>query len=401
MFLINRNFALLWTGQLVSQLGDKIYGIAMLWWLLEKTASPVFTSAFLILAMVPEMLLSPVAGVYIDRWSTKTVLIATDLLRAAIVLALALLYRGNALQAGHVYLAAFAISLCSAFANPATMALIPAVVDKASLQGANARSQLVVGATRILGPLLGASSVAMAGYMPVLLFNAASYLFSAAAVGLLLLRPATAASVEPLWFGLKQGLRHMASDNRVTTVVSLVALVHVCFGGLIVALPFIARQMTGAGIDNLGMLESALGLGIVAGSLHLARRSPAPVHIARFVQPIAGMALCMFMFGLLLHTQTGRLALCSLLCAAIGGCIALLGIFWQTVIQNCVAADMRGRVFSVLSSTGNIALPLSMAAGGWLLRWAAPSILLIASGLGLAATGLALADRCRRGVYPI
>ena len=391
MFLINRNFALLWGGQLVSQLGDKIYSIALLWWLLEKTASPLFTSSFLILAMLPEMLLAPLAGVYVDRWNKKHILVATDLARGAIVLALAALYHLQALQIWQVCLAALAISLCSALANPAILALIPSLVEREALQGANARSQLVGGVTRILGPLLGASSVAVAGYLPVLLFNAASYLLSGGAECLLRLGPTPPRTASPVWHSLKQGLRHMASDARIRAIVAIVALVHVFFGALIVILPFLARSLTGRGIANLGVLEAMLGLGIVAGAAALSGRVPAAIRLARFLPPILGMALAVFALGWLSQSHTTLLLPCALCCAAIGACVALLGTYWQTAIQDRVAEDMRGRVFSVLSSAGNVSLPISMGLTGLLLKVLPLATLLLAAGGALALAGLALA----------
>jgi MFS transporter, DHA3 family, macrolide efflux protein len=157
MFLINRDFRLLCFGQLVSQLGDKAYNIVLLWWLLEKTVSPLFVSSFLVASVLPELLFGPVAGVYIDRWDKKKILVAADFVRGIVVLTLAALYQSDILAIWHIYIAALFISLCSALFNPTTMVVIPAVVEKSELQRANALSQMVAGAVAIIGPLLGAS----------------------------------------------------------------------------------------------------------------------------------------------------------------------------------------------------------------------------------------------------
>ena len=81
LFLINRNFGLLWFGQLVSQLGDKAYNIVLMWWLIEKTASPLFVSSFLVISVIPELIFSLVAGGCIDRWNKKRILIVADFAR--------------------------------------------------------------------------------------------------------------------------------------------------------------------------------------------------------------------------------------------------------------------------------------------------------------------------------
>ncbi|MBV8048778.1 MAG: MFS transporter [Paludibacterium sp.] len=389
MLLINRNFTLLWGGQLVSQLGDKLYGIALLWWLLEKTGSPLTTSAFMVLATLPEMLLGPLAGVCVDRWNRQVIVVASDAARGVIVALLAWLLSARGLQVWQVYVAAFGISACSALANPAIQALIPSLVEPQALQGANARSQMISGVTRIVGPLAGAACVAAVGYLPVLLFNAASYLLCALAECGLRCRPAAAPCRAPWWQSLREGGRHMAGDVRVKTVVQIVALVHVFFGALIVILPFVARRLAGHGIGNLGVLESALGAGIVVGAMWLARRAVA----ARFAPPVFGMAACVLSLGLLQMLPLTSLTACAFCCAGIGLAVAFLSVHWQTAIQRDVPEALRGRVFSVLSSTGNVSVPLAMGATGLLLRVASPASLLVWAALGLSAGGWLLAYR--------
>ena len=187
MGLINRNFSLLWFGQLISQLGDKAYAIALTWWLLERTGSSLYVSSFLVTAMLPEFIFGPIAGVYVDRWNRKRILITSDILRGLIVTTITALHLMGQLQIWHVYLAAMGISLCSALFNPTTMAVIPTIVDKGLLPRANALSQMVAGTVSIVGPLAGATSVALIGYTGVFFFNAFSFFVSAGAAALLTL----------------------------------------------------------------------------------------------------------------------------------------------------------------------------------------------------------------------
>jgi MFS family permease len=387
MILLNRNFALLWAGQLVSQLGDKLYNIALLWWVLEKTGSPFFTSSFLLLATLPELLLGPLAGVFVDRWNRQIILIACDWLRAGIVAVLAVLLQAGDLQIWHVFVAAFCISACSALANPAIQALIPAVVAPQRLQDANARSQMIAGATRIIGPLAGAASVATIGNLPALYLNAVSYLLCGMAECLLRLSADQRPAGSAWWRSLREGLRHVAGNRQVTEVLRIVALVHVFFGTLIAVLPFVARRLGGHGIGNLGVLEASLGFGIVAGSLWLARRDGR----ASFAWPMLGMAGWTALLAMLQFWPSVSLLACALCCAGIGLGVAQLSILWQTTIQREVPDTMRGRVFSVLSSIGNVSVPLAIGAAGLLLRLAPVQLLLALCAAGLAVGGV----RCR------
>jgi MFS family permease len=89
--LINRNFALLWSGKIISQIGDKFYALALAWWILQHTGSPGIMGFFLLVSVLPGLLLGLFAGAVVDRLNRRNVLIITDLLRGFLVLTVVLL----------------------------------------------------------------------------------------------------------------------------------------------------------------------------------------------------------------------------------------------------------------------------------------------------------------------
>lgn len=389
MFLINRNFRLLWFGQSISQLGDKAYNIALMWWLFEKTASPLYISSFLIASMLPELIFGPVAGVYIDRWDKKKILVAADFVRGIAVLLLAVLYLADVLAIWHIYSAALCISLCSALFNPATMAVIPAVVEKAELRQANALSQLVAGAVAVIGPLVGASSVALLGYAGVLVFNGCSYMISGLAAAFLRMRKTGAAAKEPVCSALLQGLRYIRRDPRIVVVVIIVAVIHVFVGAMVVVMPFLAGSLTG-GINSLGVLQAALGGGIIAGAVYVSRFSGERLAGSSLFCAIMVMGAGIAALGALQFLRSDAVEVYAGCCLIIGMCVAVVSVFWRTIAQTCVAAEMTGRVFSVLSTTGNITLPVSIGLFGVILHYAAPAFLLSFAGICLVLIGIVL-----------
>ena len=95
---LNRNMSILLSGQLVSQIGDKFYMLALSFWVLETTGSPAKMGLVLAFALIPSLLLGFFTGVFIDRYNKKTIIVLTDIIRGAIILTLTLFYLRNALN---------------------------------------------------------------------------------------------------------------------------------------------------------------------------------------------------------------------------------------------------------------------------------------------------------------
>ena len=390
MFLINRNFRLLWYGQLVSQLGDKAYNITLMWWLFEKTKSSFHISSFLVASMLPELVFGPVAGVYIDRWNKKRILVISDFIRGIVVLTIAALYQFNLLEIWHIYTAALSISLCSALFNPTTMAIIPLIVKDDKLQQANVLSQMAAGAVSIIGPLLGASSVALIGYVGVLTFNGFSYILSGVAESFLRINTIQIHTKESIFASLMQGLRYIQSDVRASVVVIVIAVVHVFVGSIVVIMPFIANILGENGINNLGVLESAIGVGMMVGAIYISKYVRKNFNEVYLLYAISCMGLGIVTLGTLQLIHVQSLVVYAIVCTMIGVCVAIASVLWRTIAQLCVPLEMTGRVFSVFSTTGDISLPISIGAFGMLLNYMNSALLLFLAGVCLLLIGIVL-----------
>ncbi len=390
MFLINRNFGLLWFGQLVSQLGDKAYNIALMWWLFEKTKSPFFVSSYLVASMLPELIFGPVAGVYIDRWNKKKILVVSDIVRGIVVLALAVLYQLNLLEICHIYIAALCISLCVALFNPTAMSVIPVIVEKGKLQQANAMSQMVTGGVSIIGPLLGASSVALIGYVGVLVFNGISYIISGVCEVFLRIHTIEKQTKESVFASLMQGFHYIRTDVRVSVIVVVIAIVHVFVGSIVVIMPFVANLLVGNELNNLGVLQAAIGLGMIVGAVYISKYVRKIFNELYLFYAIMCMGLGILTLGVLQLMQVQLLVFYAIVCTMIGFCIAVASVFWRTIAQHCVPKEMTGRVFSVFSTTGNISLPISIGAFGIFLNYINSASLLALTGACLIIIGIVL-----------
>jgi MFS family permease len=396
--LINRNFSLLWAGQIVSQIGDKFYAIALAWWILEKTNSPSMMGTFLIAAVLPSLLFGPIAGGLIDRWNRKAILIVADLLRGAIVVAVTLLSWLGILEVWHVFAAAIGISLGTAFFDPTVKAVIPQLVEEEKLPHANALSQLIVGITTIIGPVLGATFVAFFGFTLVFLINSISYIISACFEGVMVIaRTAGSARTSKVASDIKEGLVFIKSNRQVSTVLVAIGIGHFFIGSLMVIMPFLAKQLSGSGVRNLGYLETMIGVGVFFASVLIKTRKKAISGERLLFSAMATVGLWLSLIGVV--KLAGILWIVPFLAIAflIGASIAMAAVFWQSLLQVNVKNEMAGRVFSIAGTLGNASFPVAYGLFGVLLAYyPIPSVLLV-SGICLIAASTVLMWSFRKG----
>lgn len=384
MLINNRNFCLLWLGQWVSQLGDRFYNIALAWWLLERTDSPSIMGLFLAVSLLPELLTGPLAGGLIDRYNRKNILLGSDILRGLIILALAQLSSWNVLAVGHIFAAAIAISLASAFFNPTLMAIIPQVVQEEELTKANSLSQMISGITTIVGPVLGAALVGFLGYSLVFSFNALSYLISALLIYFLKLPLVEIQQPkESLLSSLKEGLQFIQASRPVCLILLAVALAHIFFGSLVVSMPFLAKSLTGNGLSNLGYLEATLGLGLLLGALVLHQKKVQNLKNITLFLALLAMGVCFISLGSFSLLQIKILFPYAATVLFLGATAATASIYWRSLLQISVPNEIAGRIFSIAVTIADTTLPLAMVVFGLLLsNWAIGQLLLFA-GLSL------------------
>ena len=280
----HRNYALLWTGQLVSQIGDRLLWVAISLWVYAQTGSALSVSYAITALMVAPAFVGFWAGALVDRLDRRRIMVAADLVRAGLVAAMPwLMQHGIA----WVYLDLFLISAASAFFRPAMFAVIPQSVPKDRLLQANAFFASMDSATEVFGPALAGLLVASVGYAMVVYVDAATFVISAAFVNALRLgRPGvvggypatgpTARSGIPaadrqagILRSIREGLRYIRGDRI------QVALLAFLIGGFWVAglsslqTP-LAKGVLGIDDRQFGWFQSIWGIGFIAASLLLA-----------------------------------------------------------------------------------------------------------------------------------
>lgn len=386
--LINRNFILLWIGRLVSQVGDKFYGIALAWWVLQKTQSPVIMGMLMVTSALPGLLIAPWAGVYIDRWYRKPVIIVADVTRGLFVLAVAILSMLHRLEVWHVFVAAAIISLGSIFYDPTIQAILPQIVSKEQLPKANSYSQIIGGVSTVLGPVLGAVSVSLFSYAVVFSFNGISYFASAFCAGFMMIPSICSTEVasrkkRKTWDDLQEGIRFLLGQRSIFIIIILIGLAHLFFGGLLVSLPFLAGALEGKGVQNLGCLETMMGVGLILGSLYTGLKAKTTLKDWHLFLFILILGIGNFFIGVLKGLNVCTLTPYLLLMMMVGAAMANASIYWQSILQMKTPGGMRGRIFSISTMVGNLSLPLAYGLFGFWLQSISLMILMSISGVCL------------------
>ena len=388
-----RDFRLLWAGSTVSLLGDKVQLVALSVLALDLTHDAAGWASVVFFEALPRTALMLLAGVVIDRFRARPVLLVTSLLQGAAVALLALAIAGEPqLWQLNAYAAAMGVLL--AFAGPTSLAVVPEVIPPAELQRANAFSQMTATLAGMLGAPLGGLLVAATGSAVAFGANAASFLAVAACLALIgggvpvsagASRGGQRLTLSGAMRDLQQGAAAAWGDPFIR-VVSCSAMVFSCGSGLalVVGIPALATLTFNAGTRGVGILYGALAAGGLAGGLL--------AGAVRWTRP--GVAACAGVagigIGLLLAALAPTVWLAAPFLALTGLADALAGVLFLSLVQTRVPEGMRGRVLSLVSFSLLVVGPLSFGVVGLLGDALPPRALLVAGGvLSLAAAALA------------
>ncbi len=387
--LRQRNFALLWGGAFVSQLGDWVLLIALPLFVYKRTGSALATGALVIVETVPGLFLGSFAGVFIDRWDRRRTMIITDLLRALNLLPLLLLPITNWLWL--VYIVAAIQSILSQFFNPAQGALIPRVVSEEHLASANGLNAFSAQISRLVGPTLAGLLFTLLGIQSVIFADSLSYVFSAIMSLLLFLSPEkthavlqpTLISYRALWQEWRQGLDLIRQD-RILYAAFFVVATALLGDGVIRAIstPFLSQVSDGNALV-FSWIITTQGVGAVVGSLILAQMS-------KLLHPFLMFGLSALVIGVLGSIEAIFFSLpivfvCTLLMGA-PSMFFFVGSY--TVIQQRASDETRGRILGAYGTMVTGCALIGIILSTLLTTLVGVRVLLVIGQIGYLAAGL-------------
>lgn len=385
--LRNRNFLALWSGQVFSQLADKVYLVLMIALISSRFQTSNqsisgWVSAIMMAFTIPAVLFGSVAGVFVDRWPKKAVLVATNVLRGGLVLAIPVLLwltqdwgpvAGLPVGFGILLCLSFLISTLTQFFAPAEQATIPLVVERRHLLSANSLYTTTMMALVVVGFAVGEPLLAIADTLTVQLGGGLNLgremvvggSYAIAGILLLLLKtdekqPHTEQEPNHVLQDLRDGLQYLGQNSRIRTALLQLVILFSVFAALAVLAVRMAEVIPGLKSSQFGFLLAAAGVGIAAGATLLGQYGQRFSHTQLSLYGSMGIAASLI--GLSVFTK--QLWIVLLLITLLGGFAALVAIPMQTTIQKETPPEMRGKVFGLQNNVINIALSLPLALAG-------------------------------------
>jgi MFS family permease len=339
----HRNYRLFFAGQIVSVAGTWMQNIALAWLVIELSKSPLAVGALAFCRFVPFLVLGLVAGVVIDRFDTRRLLVATQGAAMLVSIALAIVTLAGWATLPVVYALAAVGGLVLVFDAPGRQTLTFQMVGQSELQNAVALNSGLFNASRVIGPALAGFLIAVVGTGMCFVVNAISFL--AVLVALYLMREDELFPVEKrpdtkVVAGIREGLAwaaHTPLARIVLTVVTVVSLVGFNFHVLV---PLLASQTLYVGAGTFGVLSAAFGLGALVGALATASLREASPRV--FVGGATGFSLAMLGLAMV-HSVDVALVLLLLL----GMSFSLFTSSANALVQLASPPHLRGRVMSL------------------------------------------------------
>lgn len=408
---LDGSFTALWTGQLVSALGDRIHQVALAFVVYDATSSAIAVGAIFLVATLPNLLFGPIAGALVDRWDHREVMIVSDLLRAGLVLLIPLAAVSNLALA---YPLVFLVTTVSIFFRPAKGAILPRIVASDDLVAAN--SAMWVGETfaDIGGYVIAGLFVALLGSQLPLAFwmDSVTYVASAlliasisvapldkarraVGVGVMAASEAAGASagrfrraVAAIRAELTEGWRFLRDEPVLLANTLQATAGQFMLGIFLVLTPVYAAEVLDRGAfsdrEAYGFLEGALGLGNLVGG---------------FLIGLVGSRLALGRMVIIGYVVTGAMVALLALVGNLGAAMAIafgagagnlaFVIPSQTLLQRRTPPELLGRVLGLRFSLVFGAMTFAMGIGGVLGEWFGAAPVLGVFGLVTVAAGLA------------
>jgi MFS family permease len=351
--LRQRNFARLWFGGLISLMGDRVLMVALPFFVYQETGSTIASAVMVAAELLPRLLFGSIAGVYVDRWNRKNVMVMTSIAQGLVILPLLLVESGTSMWI--VYLISFLQVTLAMFFSPAENALLPLLVKEEQLLPANSLNALNNNLARLIGPPIGGAVLAMWGLPGIVLFDSITFVVA----GLLILSiHHSEAKVAPqvtasgatgraqFWKEWLEGI-DLVRKNRVVFILFL-SVVLLNFGGIMIdplSVPYIL-DIVGAGVDVFGWMMTVQAVGGILGGLLAAR-------INRRISTVSMYGWSEVILGLVLMARYNIPDLPVLFVTTlITGFPAALGMAaLETLFQQKVPNSHLGRISGTLNTT--------------------------------------------------
>lgn len=391
--LVNRNISFLWLGQLVSQAGDSITHMAVIWLMLDITGSPSLTGFIAFAATAPALIFGLFAGVLADHYRRRTLMLISDLARFLLILLIPLFYSMDMLSPFLLAMIVFATASFGTLFNPARDAIIPELVNKSQLLKINALIQSTGYLAYFVGLFGAGMLLSTLGLVNLFFLDSGTFLVSFLMIMLISYQRGEkrVTTFENRHLSeLKKGLNYVIHEDRRLFWIILITALNNLFimGPAVVGTPLLIKEVWDGSGRDFAFIESSYGIGMLIATIFVYR------YASKYKK---GTWL---MLGLIYDGLTfiplfwvGRLGfdpfwltLSIIFIHSLG--IPFIQVTRTTLIHSIVPGHMQGRVFSMINLAVIGVMSISVALTGILAEWISPRTIFLMIGMGAAMSGL-------------
>ncbi len=374
-------------GRIVSSMGDMLFQIATMWYVLEKTNSPLSAAIVPIIPLVTSIVLSQPLATIADRMPKKRVMVLSDVIRGAVVLGVAIAIALNDGNRFFIYSAVFLLTFNGFLFGPAQNAVLPKILPNADLQLTIANSLLraVSQLIALVGYAVGGILVSMMQPRGAIIADGISFFISAASISVLPIPLMRAAGRKGAWGFVRDsfaGLQFVLKNPSIRTFALFVGFINFSGGPVGILTAVFSHSVLHAGLRGYGYLEAAFALGGMLGAIvsTWASRKLTLWQLSLVALVGSGAAIASLPIARNLPEAIVALIFSSLV-------TAMMSIPVFTALQLLAPNEIRGRVMAGFILFANLGDPLGLLLGSWLMGKVSPSPVFMASGMLLILCG--------------
>jgi len=395
--LKDRDFFLLWLGQIISQIGDRLGQMALIAFVYAKApGSSIEIAKILSFTIIPVFLIGPIAGVYVDRWDRRKTMYICDFLRTALVL-LVVMFLFRIPNLGLAYFTIFILFCVGRFFVPAKLAVIPDLVAKKDLLIANSLVNTTGMIAAVLGFGISGILVEWLKAQGGLYLDAFSFFISAALIFLISKRPSasrwslkdvTSVSKEivevikkSIIQEIKEGGLYLFTKKDIRFSICIIFILWSALGAVYAVLIAFVQNTLHSATKDLGLLIMFLGVGLLLGSIIYGRFGQKLSHYKIIFVSLVLSGIMLIVFAITINRYP-YFAVAAMLSLLFGTVVAPIMIAANTIIHNVSDNEMMGKVFSSLEIVMHLGFLIFMFASSILAeKFSHIGILIIVGGL--------------------
>lgn len=358
-------YIILWVSQSISQLGSAMTGFALILWTYEQKHSAMAVSLMSFCNFVPFILVSLIAGSFVDKHNKKAIMLIADTLAAFSSLAVLFLSLGGNLQVWNIYVVNLVIGVMNAFQQPASAVAIGRIVPEDKLATVSGMNSFSGNLTMVLSPVLAAFIFSFGGLGTILLIDLGSFLLAFLTLLFLIHIPEDYSKVSQnsVFAGAVEGMRFLQTERGILLIMITMALINF-FSRMTyenILSPMILARSSGSN-ETLGIVNAAMGIGGIAGGLVVSFKKGAKKN----AQMIYFSAAISFLLGDILMAVGRNAVAWSLAGIAASLPIPFIQAGQNVILYSRVPDEMQGRVFAVRNAVQYCTIPIGILLGGFL-----------------------------------